>query len=183
MATFLTADGWLTRNERLALREYAMIVGLRNATPDESVIVDIGVEYGASMVCLRAGWPYRIYGVDLDNSKAAQGIKNDQGTVLLTGDSGTLGLQWTQGQNISLLFIDGDHSYNGVMRDTVWCDHVQKYGIVIFHDCYEWDAPPKTVRSVCPEVTAAVDAWYAAHQNEYTEVTCVDSMRIFIKTK
>jgi predicted O-methyltransferase YrrM len=38
---------------------------------------------------------------------------------------------------IGLLFIDGDHSYNGVKTDLEWIKFVKKGGMVLFHDYYE----------------------------------------------
>jgi len=33
-----------------------------------------------------------------------------------------------------MLFIDGDHSYNGVKKDIKWIEYVKSGGIVAFHD-------------------------------------------------
>jgi predicted O-methyltransferase YrrM len=45
---------------------------------------------------------------------------------------------------IDLIFIDGDHSYEGVKRDwELFLPHVKPSGIVIFHDTM-WDLPPYT---------------------------------------
>jgi len=43
---------------------------------------------------------------------------------------------------IDLIFIDGDHSYEGVKRDwELFLPHVKPFGIVVFHDTM-WDLPP-----------------------------------------
>src|SRR6185312_3332998 len=43
---------------------------------------------------------------------------------------------------IDLIFIDGDHSYEGVKRDwELFLPHVKPTGIVIFHDTM-WNLPP-----------------------------------------
>ena len=50
---------------------------------------------------------------------------------------------------IDIIFIDGDHSYDGVKRDwELFLPHVKPSGVVIFHDTM-WDLPPYvgTVRS------------------------------------
>lgn len=45
-------------------------------------------------------------------------------------------------REIDLLFIDGDHSYEGVKRDfELFAPHVQKLGLVVFHDTL-WDLRP-----------------------------------------
>lgn len=42
---------------------------------------------------------------------------------------------------IDLIFIDGDHSYEGVKRDwELFMPHVKPFGIVVFHDTI-WDLP------------------------------------------
>jgi predicted O-methyltransferase YrrM len=43
---------------------------------------------------------------------------------------------------IDLIFIDGDHSYEGVKRDwKLFLPHMRPFGIVVFHDTM-WDLPP-----------------------------------------
>jgi len=37
-------------------------------------------------------------------------------------------------KEIGMLFIDGDHSYQGVKKDIKWIKHVKKGGIIAFHD-------------------------------------------------
>lgn len=165
--TYQSAQGWLTLNEREALRRYAA-----KAT---GVIINVGVEYGASLVCLRAGSESPIIGFDIDTSNVV--IPLSRTLQVIKQDSGEAAATYL-GYPVGLAFIDGDHSYDGVMRDTVWADHIVEGGYIIFHDCYEWDKPPKTTHANCPDVTRAVDAWHAAHP-EWQELPHVDSMRIF----
>jgi predicted O-methyltransferase YrrM len=43
---------------------------------------------------------------------------------------------------IDLIFIDGDHSYEGVRRDwELFVPYVKAFGVVVFHDTI-WDLPP-----------------------------------------
>jgi hypothetical protein len=85
---------------------------------------------------------------------------------------------------VSLIFVDGDHSYEGVLRDTRWIDHLLPGGLVIFHDCYEWGVEEdRVVRAVCPDVNKAVDDWLVNVADGYFELNPVDSMRLFRKKR
>lgn len=45
-------------------------------------------------------------------------------------------------RQIDLIFIDGDHSYEGVKRDwDLFVPHLREFGVVIFHDTL-WDIAP-----------------------------------------
>lgn len=47
----------------------------------------------------------------------------------------------TEGGRVQLLFIDGDHSRNGVRRDIIaWHSHMAPNGIMLFHD-YDESSP------------------------------------------
>ena len=65
---------------------------------------------------------------------------------------------WTtyQGPNLDMVFVDGDHSYNGVMADCVWFNHLNAGGLILFHDY-----SPAGSKRATPEVFRAV--------NDFTE--------------
>jgi predicted O-methyltransferase YrrM len=54
------------------------------------------------------------------------------------GTSTAIGVVWDQ--PIRLLFIDGDHSYEGSKQDfDTWSSHVSPNGLVAFHDVGTWE--------------------------------------------
>lgn len=183
---FMTAHGWLTERERKTLFGYAAQV------PARGQIVNIGVEHGASVVCLIQGRvtdDVDIYALDLDMSKWGYGKQDN--VHLWGGDSVRSGNDWSLG-GIDLLFVDGDHSRQGVLDDAnAWSTHVKENGIIIFHDAYDWPpAPPKTIRPPAPEVSPAIDDWLSewdgmayteASPNGFIELPSADSMRIFMR--
>ena len=173
---YKTARGWLTANERQALVDLAK---------GKQVIVNIGVEYGASLHCLHQGSPSAlIVGVDIDISKAEV---DDLPVVLIEVDSHEYAKAWDR--EIDLLLVDGDHTYEGVKADLAWLDWLSIGGIVVFHDCYDWPpSPPKTVHGVCPGVNVAVEEWAVAYNgmptvtlSSWQEHMPIDTMRIFTR--
>lgn len=167
---YMQAKGWLTPNERDLLKKLAERVTY------DGVIVNVGVEFGASLACLRAGNEHAtLIGIDLDNSKfvgeAAWNVQFHQ------GDSGTLGLHWPM--NIDLAFIDGDHTDRGITRDMVWTQYIRLGGVIAFHDAYSWEDPGKP-HKIAPDVTRVIGDWYIADgYNQFRELPYVDSIRLF----
>lgn len=61
--------------------------------------------------------------------------------VYIQGDAKMVCKLWTK--PISLMFIDGDHSYEGVRDDTLsWEGKMKKGGVILYHD---YDSPPVKV--------------------------------------
>lgn len=169
--SYLNARGWLMRSERDILHEAA------HALPEHATILNIGVEYGASVTCLREGNPNaNIYAIDLSLAKY-EGPTDDR-IHLIEADSGAFVTQWSQ--PIHLAFIDGDHGHAGVLRDCQYADHIVSGGLVLFHDCYDWVQGAPFVHRVCPGVASAVEVW-AADNRLWNELPPVGSMRIFRK--
>jgi len=165
------AKGWLRPEEREALVKYASKV----ESKFQPIIINIGVEYGASLACLRQGAASAIiYGIDIDISKAVSSYHSE----LIEADSRTLWEQWPEGRAVDLLFIDGDHSYDGVCDDTNWTFFVRKWGYVIFHDCYDYE-DPSIVHRLVPGVNQAVEEWLEKYKSLWMEEEAVGTMRIF----
>ena len=167
------AKGWLREEEREALVRYAALSVLYpHVFP---IIVNIGVEYGASLACLRHGAPHaQIIGIDIDTSKAV----DSYGCKLVEADSRLLWRKWSERKKIDVLFVDGDHSYKGVQDDTMWTTFVRVFGHVIFHDCYDYD-DPSVAHKLVPGVNKAVSEWANAMGNDWLERDPAGTMRIF----
>jgi hypothetical protein len=173
---YQTAKGWLAPAER------DLLVRLAAAVPADGHLLNIGIEYGASLVCLRHGNSTAgLVGIDLDATRLASVLWEPlQPLRLLEDDSGQVAPRWTQA--LDLLFVDGDHSFAGVLRDTVFCDHVVVGGVVVFHDCYDWGGSGRP-HGVCPEVTQAVDVWLAKQPTgRWQEQPWVITSRVFRRT-
>ncbi len=172
MGSYRTAKGWLRPEEREALVKYAREVRYQTVP----TIVNIGVEYGASLACLRAGARHAvIYGIDIDISKA---VSNYHCRLIQT-DSRLFWMKWPEIE-IDLLFVDGDHTYEGVRDDTMWTTCVRTSGYVIFHDCYDYD-DPSIVHKLVPGVNKAVTEWFSRNNESWVERDSIGTMRIFRK--
>lgn len=165
MSNYLTARGWLTQGEREILVRYAAAVSSVSYFP---CIVNIGVEYGASLHCLKAGAPQSsLHGVDLDISK----FEGDTVAALIRGDSTDPDTAAKMSDRIDLLFIDGGHSYNVVLSDiSLWTPKVSVGGFVLFHD-YS-DLPMHA------GVLAAVNMWESIDPS-WKYVESVDTIRAY----
>jgi hypothetical protein len=169
--SYLTAKGWLTVPEREFLKNAA------GRVPINGVVLNIGVEFGASIHCVRAGnKSCNLVAVDLIGARKFQGQIEGDSVGFYEMDSGELAKQWVG--EIDFAFIDGDHTYEGVLSDCEFLHSVKVDGIAAFHDCYSWESPPKTVHKVCPDVNRAVEDWKADNPN-WQELEHVDSIRVF----
>lgn len=176
METYLQAKGWLTEGERKFLYETAKHFG------QYANILNIGVEFGASIACLCEGNPSvwaSITGVDINNSKyAGPAYKN---LKLVTADS----LEFLEVYPSSdrykyhFAFVDGNHTYEHVIQEARLLEsRIILGGILAFHDCYSWEAPGQ-VHAICPGVNQAVSEWFGTMGHKFEELPYVDSIRVF----
>jgi predicted O-methyltransferase YrrM len=107
--------------------------------PENGVYLEVGVHLGRSLWTARqASKPsVEVYGVDIvDDPKI-------EGTIFLQGDSTTMPFD----KEIDVIFIDGDHSYEGCKKDIEnWYPRMKKGGVMLFHDCDE--TSPGVVQAV-----------------------------------
>ena len=155
---YLSIDGWLTVDEAIALYELA-----RSVPDREPVVVEIGSWQGKSSVVLGIGLKSKqgatLYCVDPfdasgDGSSEKDYQKRRGELVGFLRERFLSNLQQTgvremvkvlQGyshevvegfdQSIDLLFIDGDHDYESVLRDfRDWTPMVAEGGVLCMHD-------------------------------------------------
>ncbi len=176
MVDFKTAMGWLTENERMLLFQQAQ------AVPPGGVAVNIGVEYGASVHALAAGLAAdtTLHIVDLDMSKfippnAPGCAPSPTCRIIITEGSSHL-LSHSAFGAIDLLFIDGDHSFDGVLLDSDFGRHVKTDGVIIFHDCIPCTG---IAVNMVPGVNLAVNHWLQDNDHLWQELVPVSSCRIF----
>lgn len=174
--THLTADG----AERIALSlydqikpdsqnrsEYAWmakrIIELLGRRPER--FIEIGTDLGntlqlwvklltqdGAITCVDMPYPFR---PSPDAEKFREFFLPTQTYLMLRLDSqqestkAIVSEKWPP-QSVDVLFIDGDHSEVGVLRDfELWIDFVKPGGVILFHDiCNHWSRPDLQVGNV-----------------------------------
>lgn len=171
--------GWESPDEQYRLLDLAQKV------PQDGVIVEVGAEFGmsASIFIYGTNLSHHIFSVDLfPRDMLARHQKNLEiaglagRSIQIQGDSAEIGKEWKR--QIDLLFIDGDHTYEGVWRDMrAWMGHVKPRGTAAFHDA----APPtnRIPHYLHLEVQRAIDEYMRFVPGLFSELDPVDSMRVF----
>lgn len=146
------AFGFLLPGEVDALR------ALANLVPEDGVMVNIGAGAGTSSLTIAEVRPNaKRYTVDISTGGPLGGMENERNAfqkapglplpVQLLGDSKQVGHDWI-GEKIDFLFVDGDHSPEGIEGDIAnWIAHMKDGGIMAFHDygSNNWPAVETTV--------------------------------------
>lgn len=120
---------------------------------EDEIYLEVGVDKGKSLSIMRmVNDKCKVIGVDLREDPK---VPN---TTFYRGDSVAIANEYKDGK-ISVLFIDGDHSYQGCKRDIeAWLPHMKEGGVIFFHDCDE--TSPGVVQAVAEFVnTHTVNKW------------------------
>ena len=111
----------------------------------DGVYVEIGVRYGKSLTVAAMMAPEaKLYGIDIEDPPGRQKYFDEiglteRGVKYFHSDSVEVAKDWKI--PIDVLFIDGDHSKEGVERDIkAWSKHVKPGGWILFHD-YDSTSP------------------------------------------
>lgn len=122
---------------------------LRNvAAIKPQVVVEIGVHLGHSLKAWRDAFkPKLLIGIQDEINQELYDRADNIGASLIKGDSHEKTTQLTlkamlRGEQVDFLFIDGDHTYEGVKSDYImYSNFVRKGGIIAFHDAAITDHP------------------------------------------
>jgi predicted O-methyltransferase YrrM len=164
----------------LTVREVGCIKTYVQRMPHFSVGVNIGSGAGTSVLAaLEERSDITLYDIDLNLLNASDqyrlaGVEGDGRLIRMEGDSKHL--PWTYGQ-IHYLFVDGDHSEEGIRGDLhEWVPRVAPGGFILLHDF--WPYP-----SDHPQ--AGIDWWPAVRSaalemlDDYAVVADVDRIRVY----
>lgn len=181
-------DGWLDPNAGGVLYQLARFIA------PQPTVVELGSWKGRSTAwlahALRDRGAGRVLAVDTwagtqnepDHARRLAGYGPDQLYQEFLGNLRGLGLEaqvepwrmttleaarrWDRGVSIGLLYIDADHSYEGVRADFEhWSPFVVRGGVVVFDDVPSWPGPTR--------LTTELPRWYrfwASSQNQYVFV-------------
>lgn len=137
-------QGYMTHAEIDLLKEFAQLAE-KNAQHRTPIFVNIGAGAGTSTFSLLEAVPSStIFTVDIlaSGSEATtneylrlkeMGLDKTGQVIKVWGDSKVVGLRWPI--IVDLVFVDGDHSYDGCAEDIkAWLPHLRSGGVMAFHD-------------------------------------------------
>lgn len=110
--------------------------------------LEVGVDKGKSLSIVNMIAPkgVRLYGVDINKPEELTLLLNKNKHISFIQRDSVEVARTFLGE-ISVLFIDGDHSYKGCKRDIdAWLPHMKQGGVMLFHDCDE--SSPGVVQAV-----------------------------------
>lgn len=138
-----------------------------------STMVNVGIYYGASMHCIRAGAPdARLVGVDIKD----WGIQNrdELRASYLWEDSTICHVDFDE--PIHLLFLDCTMKYEAVLAEILgWCPKVVTDGLIIFN-LYHLPPPRWGTR-------LAADEWLMATASEWEDIEAPRPIRTIRRIK
>jgi hypothetical protein len=128
----------ITSDERVYLVAAAQAAANRAKQEEhQAVIVNIGIFWGCTMLCLQAGAPdAKLIGIDIKEPGRPLAPALAQAEIIIA-DSSQLWREWGSREDrwIDLLMLDGDHHYTGVKADLKgWSRFIRPGGSLVLHD-------------------------------------------------
>jgi predicted O-methyltransferase YrrM len=136
---------YLFRDELVALKRYA------RALPPNPTIINIGAGSGTSgLAFLESRTDATVVTIDITNTDSPFGSLYSERAVVKNSGINTTG-RWTQihsdsktaywPNQVDMVFIDGDHSYEGCRGDIeVWLPRLRAGGLLLVHDYKKTEA-------------------------------------------
>lgn len=158
---------------RLDLNEAALLYKYVKRTHGD--IVEIGRKYGGSAVLIAAAMNdgQTIHSIDIVNHPEVESTLKKAGKEiadkirLINGSSVALAANWAK--ELSLVFVDGDHSIEAVRRDVYeWGKFVEPNGYMVLHD----------IRNANLGLELVVDDM---KENGWREIDCAGSLVVLQK--
>lgn len=190
----------------LSHNEIDFLARLARSLPDNPTVVNIGAGGGTSaLTLLTARHDLNLYSVDIEPGITPVGGLENERLIIeasdvsyagrywqLAGDSKLIGMNWDASQPIDMVFVDGDHSYEGCAGDiATWWPHLKPGGVMALHDYEkvgsyarlhpELEITPGLIGMVIkpyPDVDRAV---HEKLLHRYTLVDTVDTLIAFLK--
>lgn len=107
------------------------------------IYVEIGTDKGRSLSIAKmvTNESILLYGIDINKQVEVERILDNR-TFFIWSSSEFAGSMWNNiSGDIDILFIDGDHSYEGCKKDIeVWYPYIKKGGVIFLHD-YDISSP------------------------------------------
>ena len=141
------------------------------------VIINIGAERGTStLAMLEERNDAIIFSIDVgpcegefDNLRKAN--LDERKVIRLLGNSQNIGGFWPF--YVDFIWVDGDHRYEGVLRDIdAWLGKINEGGILAFHDYFEGEPPAHNP-------SGAGQAIREKMIDKYDMIAAVDRLRAF----
>lgn len=109
-------------------------------------ILEIGRYRGGSTILLSAAAGDRkVCSIDINPPPFSSLLENLSNVILITGNSRNVDVL---NSTIGLLFIDGDHSYEGVQEDTkLYWSSLEVGGLAVYHDATAYPYPNGVIES------------------------------------
>lgn len=105
------------------------------------IVLEIGVRGGVSTAAFLLSKAEEVYSVDIDPRCAELYKGHEKWTFIYSDSKDHVTVRSAFPSSIDILFVDGDHSYEGLKADLDnYHDHVKPGGLILVHDVAPWNS-------------------------------------------